>query len=626
MLQHNPFKYLCFLGKQALILACVFSSGILKSQNYYTTDPDYIRSKREGNNLLSEYRAEYPDTSITEFHRFFPRNILGNTGLASHPLFLKYGSSDLGFRYFDAPTQLDRILVEDIQYHQTKGPYADLTGIAGSKQLQIFKANFTHTFKNRIQVGFKLNRYNSIGYYNKQQTFANNLLFTNAYISKKKRFGYYGYALANLNKNRENGGIRDSVLNDSTVFLNKGLLAIQLDSAARENREFKVQFQPWFRLNNSKDSQPNVLHLLSAKAVYTSHKYRYKDQGVAEDGFYESFYYDTLLTNDSSHAKKFSNVLEYSFLSKSGRKGHVGFKSEYNRIWQKTDSVFYNHGFVAGMQFRKNLVSNDSGVQFNKELNSSLDLEYIVLGSNGGNFKVESKNSLGISRLLPELSANLLFERRKPDHIYNSWHSNHFFWDQSFKDVQQFQAQFGLKLGKSLGLNALYQNVENYLFFDSEAHPKQNPDVISNLAFSLKYSRLFFKHVGLSLQYIHQQSSNANVVRLPQHNAEVNVYYYASLFKNNMQVQLGTQVEAYQSFETYAYMPATQIFHLQNGFATGNFPFVDVYLNARIRPASFFLKIENVLAGIAGNNFALTQGYYQVQRAFRFGLKWMFFD
>jgi len=609
-----------------VFIGLAFTAPEILAQNYYTTNPDYILSKSEGNNLLNQYIPSYPDTSITEFHQFFPRNILGNTGLASIPLFLKYGSDALGFKYFDAPTQIDRILEEEITYYHTKGPYADLSGIAGSKQLQIFKANFTHTFKNRINVGLKLHRYNSVGYYNKQQTFANNILFTNSYISKSSRFGYYGYFLGNLNKNRENGGIKDSVLNDSTVLLNKGIIDVKLDSAARENREFKLMFNPWFRLNNKKDSQPEVLHLLSLKSKYTSHKYRYKDQGVADDNFYELFYFDSLITNDSSHIKKFSNAIEYTMKSKNGFGANLGFRNEYNSVWQKTDSTFFNQSFLSAVQFSKELSHQDSLAEFKKHLESKIELEYLLTGPNIGDLKIENKNRLTLSQLVPDLSINLLFENRTPDYIYNAWHSNHFYWEQRFKKVQQFQAKFGLSLGKNLSTNVFFQSIENYLYFDTEALPKQNQSVISNLAFNLIYTKLFFKHLGLSINYIYQQSSNSQVFRLPQNNATVNLYYYTALFKNNMQIQFGATTQAYQSFESYAYMPATQVFYLQKGFYTGNFPFVDVYLNARIRPASFFVKIENVLAGVAGNNFALIQGYYQPQSAFRFGLKWMFFD
>jgi hypothetical protein len=89
---------------------------------------------------------------------------------------------------------------------------------------------------------------------------------------------------------------------------------------------------------------------------------------------------------------------------------------------------------------------------------------------------------------------------------------------------------------------------------------------------------------------------------------------------------MGAQLQLYEAFYSYGYMPSTQAYYLQEGFSTETYPFVDVYLNVRIRPVSVFLKIENLLQGYAGYNYAFLPGYYQPDRAFRFGINWLFFD
>ena len=104
------------------------------------------------------------------------------------------------------------------------------------------------------------------------------------------------------------------------------------------------------------------------------------------------------------------------------------------------------------------------------------------------------------------------------------------------------------------------------------------------------------------------------------------IYYTGNLFKNNLQLQVGVQGEYYNAFKAYGYMPATNQFYSQNRYMVGEYPFVDVFLNARIRPVQFFVKVENVLYGLMGTNYDFVQGYMQPDRAFRFGLTWMFFD
>lgn len=598
----------------------------LSAQSFYSTDQDYLKSKNEGHNLQTDYTPHYPDTSITLFHNYFPRNFLGNTGLSSAPYYLSYGTNPLGFYFFEAPTQTDRILEKEIKYYKTKGPYADLTGIAGSKQLQIFKLNFTHSFSERMNVSLRLNRYNSTGYYLKQQSFANNILFNNSFITKRGRFGYYAFLLGNLNKNKENGGIKDSVLNDSTVWLNKGILDVKLDSAARENREMKVMFNPWFLLNRKDDSTSVVQHFLSLKSDYTSHKYRYRDQSISKDQFYDVFYFDTLRTNDSAHVQKFRNSVEYNAVNLNGLGLRLGFCNEYNRVWQKKDSVFFNQLFTGGLILRKAIGPNNSEKNAGRRIESSLNFDYVLYGPNRNNARIEMKNRLYKTGSLREMTIDLLYDSRNADHIYRNWQSNHYIWQNNFKTVDQIQARAGMRFNKKLSAYALYQSISNLVYFNEQALPAQHKGTTGNLVFSFCYSDLYVKHIGIHLNYFYQQSSSPSLIRLPQNSGSLNLFYYASLFKNNLLLQLGGQLQAYQSMESYAFMPATQVYYLQKGFKTGEYPFLDVYLNVRIRPASFFVKIENILAGYAGNNFALVQGYYQPQMAFRFGLTWLFFD
>ena len=114
---------------------------------------------------------------------------------------------------------------------------------------------------------------------------------------------------------------------------------------------------------------------------------------------------------------------------------------------------------------------------------------------------------------------------------------------------------------------------------------------------------------------------------MPENISTLNLFYSSTFFHNNLQLQFGSQLQSYQSFSAYGYMPSSQVFYLQNeSFKTQFYPFLDIYLNARIHPVSFFFKVENVLQGSVGNNYSFVKGYFQTDRAFRFGITWMFFD
>jgi hypothetical protein len=75
-----------------------------------------------------------------------------------------------------------------------------------------------------------------------------------------------------------------------------------------------------------------------------------------------------------------------------------------------------------------------------------------------------------------------------------------------------------------------------------------------------------------------------------------------------------------------AYSPALNMYYVQTQKKVGNYPYVDFFINARIKPVQFFIKIDHVTQGFFGSNYSLTPNYIQNDRAFKFGINWLFFD
>lgn len=578
---------------------------------------------------MKEYNTAYPDTTISEFHNFFPRNFMGNIGLPSPEYVFLYGTPNLGFRLTPSPYKNDLFAEEQVTYFRTKGPYANLTGVAGSKKLQVFKLFFTHTYKDKVNIAVKFNRYTSQGFYLRQQTYTNNLFFTSNFTKSNKRAGYYFYFLNNSNKNQENGGIAGDTLSDYAFTAGKDLLPVKLSSASRENKEYKVEFNPWFKLNRSPDSVAKVNHYLQLKSKFNLNLYKYKDASLLKDKFYTLMYLDTARTYDSTRVMQLINEVNYSVLSANKNIGFsAGFKNELNSVWQKADSTFSNNILISDLIFRKSFYSGDSIKIKTKEFISAFNARYIFSGSNSGNYKVENKSEFILSKNKQhKYFLNLLYENRSADYIYNYWVSNNFTWfNNGFKPQQIFQSQIGYMFNKKTGISFLFQNIDNYLFFDHVAYPRQYANQLQNISLKLDYASVLFKHLGFSASQIFQNTSNTSYISVPQSISTIKLFYTGSLYSNNLQLQIGGQLQYYSSFYGYAYMPSTQVFYLQDRRTTGEYPFLDVYLNARIRPVNVFLKVENVLQGFAGKNYAFVPGYYQTDRAFRFGISWMFFD
>lgn len=599
-----------------------------QAQVAYSTRPDYIRLKTESsNNLFTTWRTSYPDSSITELSHLFPRNLMGNLGLPSPDYFLRYGTPDPGFRFFEPPTHQDRYTDREVEYYRSRGPYASLTGMAGSKQLQAFNLLFTHTFREKLNFTLRLNRYNSLGFYKRQQTYINKFFVSSNY--EARRWGYYLYLINNSNRNQENGGIRDTLLNDSTNLISKELLPVWIRGASRDNRETKAMINPWFRLNNRPDSVAGTDHYVTLKSTLAFNMFRYRDAYARTDNFYAQFLIDTAGTSDSSHVRQISNELSYAFITKNAEVSFsAGYRNEISNVWQEGDSLIFNHLLVSTLVFRKPLGPAPAKNNAGRHILSSLNAGYVLAGGNEGNFRVESKTEANLhAEKRRVLELKLLYEQRSPDYFYNNWKSTHFQWtNNDYEDQQRFQAALSFASGNVFQAGLFFQNTTNFLYFDDLAKPQQLRGSVFNTGLTLDAGKVFLKHLGLALSYTLQNTSEEKYQRLPQNSATAKIFYTGNLFRNNLQLQIGAQAQAYQSFIPNAYMPATQVFYLQDKVSTETYPFVDVYLNARIRPVSFFLKLENVLNGQVGTNYALVMGYYQSPLAFRFGLNWVFFD
>ena len=609
-------------------MAFVFVSSLAFSQVFYSVKPDYLKLKHDGNNIIIPFQASYPDTNINNAHSYFPRNYLGNIGLASPNYILNYKNDELGFKLYPSPLLNDMFSEKQVEFYRSKGPYADLTGIGGSKQLQILKLLFTHTYKDKVNITLKFNRYTSQGFYAKQQTTANNFFLTSNYTKKNERVGYYFYYINNGNRNQENGGIIGDTLSAKSLIEPKELLGVRLISAVRENKEHKLMLNPWFKLNNSPDSLNKLNSYIQIKSKFALQSYIYKDPSIYNNTFYQLTYIDTSKTYDSTGIMKFTNEINYSLLNGNKNFGlSVGYRNEINRLWQKTDSSFINDIVFSDFILRRNFKSSDSARKTNNLQNLS-NFQYVFSGPNIGNYTFENKIEVNLNgKIKTKLFLNVNVSSRNADHIYNNWVSNNFWWNNNgFKSQQMQQVHLGINIKSKFGVSVLFQNQNNFLYFDDLAYPRQYSGTIQNLGVNSFCSLLLFKHLGLTLDHTFQTTSHNAYLSIPQNISTVKLFYSAISFKDNLQLNIGAQGQIYSSFYGNAYMPATQIFYLQYSRATTNYPFVDAYINFRIRPVTIFIKMENALQGLLGSGYSLVPGYFQPDRAFRFGITWMFFD
>jgi hypothetical protein len=116
------------------------------------------------------------------------------------------------------------------------------------------------------------------------------------------------------------------------------------------------------------------------------------------------------------------------------------------------------------------------------------------------------------------------------------------------------------------------------------------------------------------------------VIRLPEWFGNMSLYYEGSLFKKAMFLQIGASVFYSSDYYANAYMPATGQFYLQSEKKYGNYPYIDVFLNVRIKTVRVFIKVDHLNSGWSGSNYMLAPHYPMNDRLFKFGVSWRFWD
>ena len=216
-----------------------------------------------------------------------------------------------------------------------------------------------------------------------------------------------------------------------------------------------------------------------------------------------------------------------------------------------------------------------------------------------------------------------------PDFIFQRFSSNNFRWNNNFKKVNMKFARIYFWGQHNFNVSLSVNNVSNYIYFNSQALPAQLKSWLINI-YSAQLTKGFFsKGYGFNLnnkilyQYV---SGSSNVIRIPPIILESSLYYENKFFKRALTAQVGFDIFYNSAYFANAYMPATGQFYLQNEKKIGNYPYVDFFINGKIKSVRMFLKIEHINAGLSTFTYYMVPHYPLSERAFKFGLSWRFLD
>lgn len=533
---------------------------------------------------------------------------------------------DLGIHAFDGYLLTN----EKIRYYSSLSPFTEIKYIMGSRKEQYFHVIHSHTIKRQLVIAGNFRIVNSPGRRSfRQKADDINTYFTVNFTTKNNRYGAYGHYYYNRMKCMENGGIVvDSIYEEFRSGRNLTQFSYGLNNALttlKENAWFlKQTVNLDFRKADSSSGLNKGFSIgrLSLETFYQKPRFYYSDQD-ANSGYYPINFSDSSFTSDSIYYKKLENTLNWTN-NETDRQGRptkfrffAGFRHSYIEIHQEPSNSYLSQ-YTTSTGFSLSLI---------KRLLISASAHYVIGDYNGGDLKADAYVGFrfGDQKYSGTLSLSGTYAKMQLPWMAKHYYSNYFRWDFNFDQQQTINASITYNYPQ-LKTGISWYNLNKPLYWDTYAHPRQFTGNPINIYYLFASKDLAWGKFEVDSKVILQYSDNTNIIHLPLLVASQSYFVTFNMFKKALQMQTG--IEAWYNTPYYAdaWMPATHQFYLQNDKKIGNYVYIDVFLNLKIKRAFIFLALDHANSGLFGYKYYLTPHYPTADRSFKFGVSWLFHD
>ncbi|MCC8199544.1 MAG: putative porin [Tannerellaceae bacterium] len=256
--------------------------------------------------------------------------------------------------------------------------------------------------------------------------------------------------------------------------------------------------------------------------------------------------------------------------------------------------------------------------------------ELAVIGDDLGELRIEGdiRSQFPLFKKEASVKATGYIKNLTPAFYQRHNHSRYFWWDHSFKNIQQIYVGGEVDL-RSTGttLSAGVESIQNYVYFGSDGLPKQYDSNLQVVTARLKQD-VRYKAFGWETDIAYQLSSDQDVLPLPDFSAYTNMYIHFKLFKV-LTMQLGADLHYHTKYYAPYYEPATQQFQLQwdqERVKIGGYPLINAYLNLHLKQARFFIMAYNLSSQFVSPNYFSLAHYPLNPMMLKLGISVVFND
>ena len=586
------------------------------------------------------------DTTLWFYHNYLPFNqvsisntFTGNNGGAylSNDFFKRSYKSDFYFaRSFDAYW----LSPSEINYFNTTTPYSLLDYSQSENRLTHNETRFnvfhSQNINKKLNFEFIYNQTRSAGQYLNQENKFHNIGLVSAYRSD--RFLSHSNIIFNRLQTQENGGIDQGQSFDENDTDN---LTVKITDKAynklSNNNLYSInEYRVGKTIESEADTSGYVIETFIPRVgfiyelEFSGNKRKFTKDNAT--GFFDRAFINDIETNDSIKYTRLSNLFQIKFYEAPDRKYTFGKRAYigYDNLWFHSSTKWnhldvknidtpskYTNTYVGGGIFR------NEGKFWQWEADGRIYLTGYKAGQTELNGFINKPLKIGRDTTSLRIEASL--KTLVPEYFDRYFYSNHFGWRNNFDNINEMTIKSSIhsqEYKTTIGVN--YSLIGNYIYNNTDALPAQAG---SELLILSAYLNKDFesKHWIIRTQFLVQKANNDRYLHLPAFAGYASMNYRTVISKV-LYTQLGVDARYNSAFYADAYNPATALFYLQNEQRIGNFPYIDLHANLKLKRTRVFFILMNAASGLAGNHYFVAPDYPYYRRTFRLGVAWSFYD
>jgi hypothetical protein len=633
------------------IIILFFLPSVLLAQKADSLKPKITRQWTLSRDFTEEVSIPV-DTTFSLFHhlrvtdKFSPFNVYpGNYGLPVYQV-----------NFFDRVTDPDMFLYRyyypfmhlpgNALFMDTQVPFTEMVfSYAGPRDRaeQVFRIRHSQNVNRYLNFGLIYDIVYSLGQYSYQRSDDKTFTLFTSYTGEKYRL-YVSGGINNI-KSLENGGIVDKTQMTSFDTRDIEVKLGGLNKAVDTLRERNLLIVQRYSLNKKASATGDTLGrnrggfrlsgVFSHIMIWEKTRRSYFDE-YPTGGFYDTVFINASITLDSLSERVLKNTVRFDFSTDETRKfslgGGVGIRNElfrYSQVVPISDTL--NSDTIVWHQSNNVLLGrlfNNIGKKFKWIATGEL----FLTGYRAGDFELKGTMTKEFDwekgKSLWNIFGGVI--SNKPSVWYERWGSNNFKWDNDFQKIFRIDAGTEFRYpARRTTLRFNYAIIDNYTYFGPDAVPLQHGGGLSVASLFLKKEVSAWKF-HLMNDILLQQSSNPDVLDLPLLSVRSSGYFehnfHFKLTNGNLNTQVGAEIFYISSWHGYCYMPATGTFFTQSTDMVGGYPYLNAFINIKLKRTRIFLMLDHFNSGLSGYNYFLVPSYPMNIRSFRYGLAWTFYN